>query len=170
MTPPWLIVVVIAEILARLLIPPKSLSAAAEREAIRRQIVGPSVGFYGNDNLDQAREAVAPDASLSPAVRVDGTVFDSRDEAWWRQRVAVLGAAILGEERRAVALELDIARLDSEAIARDDPAQQAVLRQQAIEAREQLERARSGLVARREELARLLEEARQLDVPPGWLR
>lgn len=170
MTPPWLIVVVIAEILARLLMPPKSLSAAAEREAARREMVGPSVAFYSNDNLGLERESVAPDASVSPAVALDGTVSDSRDEAWWRQRVAAVRAAILDEERRAVALESDIARLDSEAVARDDPAQQAVLRRQAIEARDQLERARSGRVARRTELARLLEEARRLDVPPGWLR
>ena len=170
MTPPWLVVVVIAEILARLVTPPRSLAAAAEREAIRRQISGPSVGFYNNDNLNQDRESVAPEASPPPAVQPAGAVPDPRDEASWRQRVAAVRAAILDNERRAVALESEIARLDTQAIARDDPAQQAVLRQQAVEAREQLDRARASAVARREELALLLEEARRLDVPPGWLR
>jgi hypothetical protein len=164
-----LLVVIIAEILARLLLPPKSLAAAAEREAFRRHVAGPSVASYGNDTLNQERESIAG-APVPPPVPPTDVAIDPRDEAWWRQRVAAVRAAILGGEQQVVALESEIARLDTLAIARDDPAQQAVLRQQAVEARAELERARAGLGARREELAVLLEEARRLDVPPGWLR
>jgi septal ring factor EnvC (AmiA/AmiB activator) len=171
MTPPWLVVIVIAEILARLLMPPKSLAAAAEREAMRRQMTGPSVGLYSNDNLNSERrlEVVPPVATRSDS-QPGATVADTRDEKWWRQRVAAVRSAIGGDEQRVAALESEIARLDTQAIARDDPAEQAVLRQQAIEARDELKRVRAGIGATRQELADLLEEARRLDVPPGWLR
>jgi hypothetical protein len=171
MTPPWLVVIVIAEILARLFMPPKSLAAAAEREAMRRQVAGPSVGFYGNDSLNVARRPeVDPAVAALSDPQPGATVTDPRDEKWWRQRVAALRAAMAGGEQRIAALESDVNRLDTQAIARDDPAQQAVLRQQAIEARGELERVRAGLAVTREELADVLEEARRLDVPPGWLR
>jgi hypothetical protein len=171
MTPPWLVVIAIAEILARLLMPPTSLAAAAEREAMRRQAAGPSVGVYSNENLNADPGTIGPPpATTSASSQPDAPVADPRDEMWWRQRVAAVRAAIAGDEQRVVALESEIARLGTQAIARDDPAQQAVLRQQAIEARDELERVRAGIVVTRGELADLLEQARRLDVPPGWLR
>jgi hypothetical protein len=171
MIPAWLVVVVVAEILARLLMPPRSFAAAAEQEALRRQLAGPSIGSYNNDTLSLERErAVAADAALLPDARADGSSAGSRDEAWWRARVAAIREAILNGEQRVTALESEIARLDTEAIARDDPAQQATLRQQAIETRGELDRVRAGVAATHGELADVLEEARRLNVPPGWLR
>jgi hypothetical protein len=171
MTPAWLVVIVMTEIFARLAMPPRSLAAAAEREAMRRQLTGPSAGFYSNDNLNADRATVATPAAATPsASRPDAPVVDARDETWWRQRVAAIHDAIGRDEQRVVALESELARLETQAITLDDPAQQAILRQQAIEARAERERVRAGIVATREELADLLEQARRLDVPPGWLR
>ena len=171
MTPLWLVMVVIAEIVARLLLPPKSLAAAAEREAIRRQLIGPSVGVYSNDNLAFERETIVrPEMTRPGASQPEQGTADPRDEMWWRQRLADVRLTVARSETRVSALESDIARLDTQAIARDDPAQQAVLRQQAIEAREELDRVRAELATTRGELDMLLEEARRLGVPPGWLR
>jgi septal ring factor EnvC (AmiA/AmiB activator) len=171
MTPLWLVMVAIAQALAWMSEPPKSLAAAATREAIRRQVVGPSVGFYNNDTLASDRENVAepaaPVQSVTPALT--GAV-ERRDESWWRERVEEVRKHITTDGERISALELEIPRLDEQAISRDDPAQQATLRREANDARSELETLRTRAASRRRELSALLEEARRQDVPPGWLR
>ena len=170
MTPLWLVMVAIAQALAWLSVPPKSLAAAAEREAIRRQTVGPSVGSYSNDNLEVDRDpAVVPAVAVAVA-RTTTETAEPRDESWWRVRVATIRRTIARDEEEVVSLELEIRRLDGQAISRDDPAQQASLRTQANDARSELEKRRADLQSTRRELAKLLEEARRLDIPPGWLR
>ena len=167
----WLVMVAIAQALAWMSESPKSLAAAATREAIRRQVVGPSVGFYNNDTLasdrERAAESAAPVQSVAPALT--GAV-ERRDESWWRERMADVRQRITSDDARISALELEIPRLDGEAISRDDPAQQATLRREANDARSELERVRTRAASTRREFSALLEEARRQDVPPGWLR
>ena len=171
MTPLWLVMAAIAQALAWLSEPPKSLAAAAEREAIRRQVVGPSVGSYGNDNLEADRDqAAAPVVAVSPVAQRMTEAVEPRDESWWRERIATIRGRITREEELIVALELAIPRLDTQAISRDDPAQQASLRTQANDARVELERRRADALSARRDLAKILDDARRLDIPPGWLR
>jgi hypothetical protein len=171
MTPLWMVLLAIAQALAWLSEPPKTLAAAAAREAIRRQIVGPSVGSYNNDHLDVDRDrAVVPAVAAPSGAQESIEAVESRDESWWRERVATIRGNITREEAQILALELEIPRLDGQAVSRDDPVQQASLRKQANEARAELETRRTDLAATRRMLAAVLEEARRLDVPPGWLR
>jgi len=171
MTSLWFVMIAIAQAIAWMSEPPKSLAAAATREAIRRQVVGPSVGFYTNDTLASDRESVAepavPVQSVGPALR--GAV-ERRDESWWRERLSEVRTRITTDDERMSALELEIPRLDGQAISRDDPAQQATLRREANDARSELETLRTRAASTRRELSALLEEARRQDVPPGWLR
>ena len=171
MTPLWVVMIAVAQVLGWLSSPPRSLAAAAEREAIRRQLAGPSVGFYGNDTLDAPRAGIVEASGAEvQAGGAAGPVANVRGESWWRERVAAIRAAITRAEKEIGSFTNEIARLDSEAISRDDPAQQALLRNQANNARDELEKRRADVLSARRELAELLEEARRLDVPPGWLR
>jgi hypothetical protein len=171
MTPLCLVMVAIAQALAWLSAPPKSLAAAADREAIRRQVTGPSVGSYNNDNLSVDREAAVEPAVAAPSVNQQSIEpVEPRGESWWRQRVATIRSKITRDEEQVAARELEIPRLDGQAVSRDDPAQQASLRKQGSDARSELETLRTSVGAARRELSALLEEARRLDVPPGWLR
>lgn len=171
MTPLWLVMVAIAQALAWLSVPPTSLAAAAEREAIRRLLIGPAVASYSNDSLATDRgAAVTPAVAVPSVAQPAATTVEPRDEAWWRERVATLRERIARGEEEVVALELEIPRLDGQAIARDDPAQQASLRKHANDVRAELDTLRTSLEARRRELTALFEEARRLAVPPGWLR
>jgi hypothetical protein len=173
MTPLWVVLVAIAQALGWLSLPPRSLQAAAEREAIRRRFIGPSVGSYRNDTLASDRVTMLEAAPASTVLEVAEQVESAanvRGESWWRQRVAAIKAAIAVGEREILALQSEIARLEGQAISRDDPAQQALLRNEGNDARAELEKRHTGVVAARRELEALFEEARRLDVPPGWLR
>jgi hypothetical protein len=167
MTPLWQLVAVIAEILRWLSAPPVSLADAAWREAVRREIVGRSVTAYTNATLaavpettDVGREAPAPPVP-SP---------EELSEATWRRRVRQLVEAIEQNRRLVSEAEAHLALLESQAVSRDDPAQQALLRQQAREARESLSALLRKVAAGDRALAALLDEARRLGIPPGWLR
>ena len=67
----WLVMVAIAQALAWMSESPKSLAAAATREAIRRQVVGPSVGFYNNDTLIIEGDDIARQSALGPGTADD---------------------------------------------------------------------------------------------------
>ena len=168
MTPLWQVVAVLAEIVRWLSGPPVSLADAAWREAIRREVVGPPVAAYTNATLPAEAESIepAPDTSAPPSPPTAGET----DEAAWRRRVRQLADAI--EQNLSIIAETEarLALLETQAVSRDDPAQQAALRQQARQARESLTGLRRKVTAGQQALSNLLEDARRLGVPPGWLR
>ena len=171
MTPVWLLVIAVARALAWLTMPPATLGMAAEREALRRQVVGPAVGSYNNDNLASAMFITPPRIEAAPAAPSSSSRdIEPRDETWWRLRLADMRSAIERGGRESVALESEIARLDLQAVTRDDPAQQSALRTQAADARAELEKRRVNVASARRDLEELLEQARRANVPPGWLR
>jgi hypothetical protein len=167
MTPLWQLVAVVAEILRWLSAPPVSLADAARREAVRREIVGQSVAAYTNATLAAVPES-ADVGREAPAAPVPSS--EELNEATWRRRVRELVEAI--EQNRLLISEAEahLALFESQAVSRDDPAQQALLRQQAREARESLSGLARKVEAGERALAALLDEARRLGVPPGWLR
>jgi hypothetical protein len=176
MTPLWLLLVVIAEALGWWSTPPASLADAAFREAVRRQLVGPSVGAYSNESLGRDAEhgvvnesAILARDSDERAAAPAGTL-PLRTEAWWREQVSTIRERIDRSEKERALLDERIALLETQATARDDPAQQAVLREQAIQARAEIEGTLRRAAELRRDLAQLLEDARRADVPPGWLR
>jgi hypothetical protein len=70
----------------------------------------------------------------------------------------------------ADALQSRINALQTDVIFTDDPAQQAVLRQELGRALGELERMQEQVEADRQEIADIQEEARRQRVPPGWVR
>jgi hypothetical protein len=166
MIPLWQIVAVLVELVRWWSTPPVSLADAASHEAFRREMVGKSVAAFTNATLPELETPAAgpPDTTVPP------DAVGEPDESSWRRRVQELREAIEENRRAIAAAEGRLALLESQAVSRDDPAQQAVLRQQAREALEALTELRRKVVAGEQALSLLLEEARRLGIPPGWLR
>jgi hypothetical protein len=68
------------------------------------------------------------------------------------------------------ALQSRINGLWADFVARDDPAQRAVIEADRNVAIAELERVRSDVARNEQAIADLEEEARRAGVPPGWLR
>ena len=162
---PWQLVAIVVDIAAWLAAPPVTLADAARREAIRREIVGASVASYSNLTLSTVPLSIDP-----PRREVTHPPPAESDEAVWRERVGRLNDAIRRDEAEIVASEGTLAWLQSEASARDDPAAQVLLRQQVVETLDMLVELRRRVDEGRRALDILREDARRLNIPPGWLR
>jgi hypothetical protein len=159
-----------------------SLSDLARREADRRKTVKTPTKVYTNADvkkgvpLTTAAEtpAAKPDApapaASSGAEKPPGTPEETRDEAWWRKRMADLRDQLNRNRLFAEALQSRINALHADFTARDDPAQRAVLERSREEATAELERVKTEITRQEQALIDAEEEARRANVPPGWLR
>jgi hypothetical protein len=104
----------------------------------------------------------APDAP-APDPPVD-------EETSWRRRAAGLRASLLRDRDAYAAAESQLALLRTQAVSRDDPAQQATLRQQIGTTIAELDTVTRRIAEGERALRILADEARRLGIPPGWLR
>ena len=173
--------VVVLAVLAWLSSPPGSLAEAARREAIRRQIVPRSTASL--NNVGQPPETGAPAAAVTLPPRPDepppaaaakveppAQLEPPRDEKWWRGRMAAARSTLERDEFLAASVQTRINSLQADVVNRDDPAQQAMLRQQLGKALNELERLQKQIEADRKAIADIQVEARRAAVPPGWIR
>jgi hypothetical protein len=167
MTALWNVLALVIEIVRWLAGPPVSLADAARREALRREAVGPSVASLTGDTLPAPVSSVvdAPVAGRAPT-----PTSRDRDEAAWRERVQGLRRSIDDATEEIAVTRSRLAALETQAVAVDDPARQAVLRQQAGTARRAIDGLERRLETTRRALDAVHEEARRMDIPPGWLR
>lgn len=164
----------------------QSLGDIARKEEARRKTVAGSKKVYTNDHLrgaDAATPPVAPppaQAEASPSgaqAKGDEKPADpssasepKKDEAYWRGRI---NEARTGLERARAfqeALQSQINGLSTDFLARDDPAQRAVIGNNRQKALAELERVKKEVVEYQKQIADIEEEARKARVPPGWLR
>jgi hypothetical protein len=177
----WQVPVVVATLLTWLSAPPESFADAAEREALRRQLVGKATHAYTNLDLPSAAlpphsawegsaasesstpSATGADESLSPAV-------EARGEAWWRERMTTLRAAAERNDLSAKAMQARVNALTAEIVGRDDPFQRRALREELQKALSELDRLEMAAIDARKGLESLQDEARRAGAPPGWVR
>jgi hypothetical protein len=177
----WQTPAVVLAVLAWLTSPPGSLADAARREAMRRQMTPPSAGSYSNIGsaqdpappaavtfAGQTTEAPPPAAQTEPPPAEPAT--PPRDEKWWRARIAAVRAALERNELLAESVQSRINGLQADVVNRDDPAQQAMLRQQLGKSIDELGRLKQQIEQDRKAMADIHVEARRAGVPPGWLR
>jgi hypothetical protein len=166
--------------------PPGSLAAAALQEAIRRGLTPKSVLSFSiydwpsdasvpstRPPPQDARETAAPPAGTTPAAAGSGrgtAEEPQRDEAWWRSRMEIARAALSRDLTLADAMQSHVSALRVDADNRDDPAQQAQLRQRLKTALAELDRLHKQIAADRQAIADIEDEARRLGIPPGWIR
>ena len=95
---------------------------------------------------------------------------DSRDEKYWRERVARADENLRRNEAFAEALQTRINSLATDFGRRDDPYQRAKIGQDRQKAIAELGRVKNEVEQNKKQIADIEEEARKAGVPPGWLR
>ena len=98
------------------------------------------------------------------------TAEDTRDEAYWKDRIQAARNALARAEIFADALQSRINALTADFTARDDPAQRAMIAADRQKALAELDRVKQEIQQHTTAIADIQEEARRAGVPPGWLR
>jgi hypothetical protein len=194
MTSLWKVPAVVAMFLAWFSAPPATLGEAARREALRRQLTPKSAQAFTNADLpafvpevvtstgaaagEAAAAAAAPPTQPPPvddedkvaATKPEGEQPPKRDEAWWRARIAKARAELQADQAKQAELQARIVLLTTQAVNRDDPAQQQKLFADRQMALQEIEKLIQKVAADEKAIADILEEARREGVPAGWLR
>jgi hypothetical protein len=162
--------------------PADTLDRAARREALRRSVMPQSVvslSIYDwppSTTVSPASTAPAvPPQDIGAAPRVDATdkgppSAGQHDEAWWRSRMTAARTAVERDQTLADAMQSHVNALQNDVVNRDDPAQQAELRRRLAAALAELEKLKAQIVADRQAILDIQDEARRLNVPAGWIR
>jgi hypothetical protein len=166
----------IAVVIAWLTAPPASLGQAGRQEALRRILAGKAVlslSLYDwpSPAATENRASVpAPPAQPTTAANPAAADEPRHDEAWWRTRMSAARAALARDQTLADAMQSHINSLRADAASRDDPAQQAALRQRLNAAIAELDRLTQQIAADRQAIVSIEDDARRLGVPAGWIR
>jgi len=191
----WQVPAVVVMVLGWLATPPASLGEVAQREALRRSLTPKSTGALTNLGLPEepppaavstppvepppVKEppeetepppAVAAGAAAAAPAAAPPAASQRRDEKYWRDRITEARAALDQDQVLAEAMQSRINALQTDVVNRDDPAQQAQLRQQLARALAELDRLSKQIDADKKAITNIEQEARRLGVPPGWLR
>jgi hypothetical protein len=156
--------------------PPGTLGNAARQEALRRSMMPKSVAsfiLYELPGGTPAAAATAPDVKpASDPTRAAGSVPTEPvgDEAWWRARAAAARAALERDRMLADAVQSHINALKNDVASRDDPAQQAIMRERLASALAELDRLKQRIEADRQAILDIQEDARRKGIPAGWIR
>jgi hypothetical protein len=193
----WQTPAVVLTLVTWLTSPPANLAEVAQREALRRSMTPKSAASYSNENMRPdmfpvridaaaaaatsevqatsgeltAAAATTTSAAATSEVQVQTTlVSNNLDEKAWRARMTQARAAVDRDQGLVEAMQSRINSLQNDVINRDDPAQQAALRQTLAKALGELERLKAQVVADQKAIADIQTEARKANVPPGWVR
>jgi hypothetical protein len=157
--------------------PPGTLGQAAMQEALRRSLMPKSTAalslYDWPVSASPAEAAAAPGPPVVRAVTPAPAVVPGepvRDEAWWRARAAAARAGLERDQRLADAMQSHINALKSDAVSRDDPAQQALFRERLASALAELDRLNQQIAADRQAILDIEEDARRKGIPAGWIR
>ena len=161
----------------------QSLADLAKKEEERRRAIKEPSRVYTNKDLvnvpppetsKPATDAIAPsadatkDADKNKDKPKDGEPV--KDQKYWSGRMKTLQTQLERDQAFAEALQSRINALTTDFVARDDPAQKAIIGQNRQKAITELDRLKLAIVSDRKALADLEDEARKAGVPPGWLR
>jgi hypothetical protein len=155
----------------------QSLAEAARREQERRKAVPAAPKVYTNADLAAGgapqvprplpAPAGPPEAAAEPVLEA---AEEPRDEAYWRGRITEAQQQLQRNQMFLEALQSRVNALSADFVARDDPAQRAVIAEDRQKALAEMERVKGDIQKLTKEIADIREEARRAGVPPGWLR
>jgi hypothetical protein len=170
----WVVVVAFA---ARASGQTPPLADVARKEQERRKTQKVTGKVYTKKDLpesaqDRAAAPAGPAAATPPADPKPETkpAEDSKDEAWWRNRMAQAREELRRNEVFAEALQTRINSLSADFVNRDDPFQRAKIGLDRDKALSELARVKGEVERSKKQIEDIEEEARKGSVPPGWLR
>lgn len=91
-------------------------------------------------------------------------------EAGWRARMAELRGNVLRQQVLADALQSRVNAALLDFVNRDNPVERAVIESDRNRALAELDRVQKDMKAAQQAVGEMEEQARRLNVPPGWLR
>ena len=153
--------------------PPGTLGNAGRQEALRRSMMPNAIASL---SLYEPPVSTAPAVSVAPppaAVVTPSLVVSEepvRDEKWWRTRAAAARAALERDQTLADAMQSHINSLKNDVVNRDDPAQQALLRERLASALAELDRLKQQIEVDRQAILDIQDDARRKGIPAGWIR
>ncbi|HEX5068896.1 MAG TPA: hypothetical protein VFV78_01670 [Vicinamibacterales bacterium] len=171
--------VVIMAIMSWLAAPPQSLGEVAQKEAMRRQMLPKSAVAVSGSGLPGGMSSIPSQASPSSgesaptaaaAAPANPAVEHKNDEAWWRKRMTDARKALDEDQATAATLQTRINGLQRDVVNVDNPLQQQRLRDDLTNALAELEKAKARVTNGQNAIQSIQDEARRLDVPPGWVR
>jgi hypothetical protein len=176
----------------------QSLAELAKQEAARRKAIKTPAKVITDADLKRVVPAASPPPSTAPAAaggspgtaapaaesvaapppvaaeakeaQAAGEDEAQKDEAWWRKRITTARAALDHTKFLYDAMQTRINSLTADWIARDDPAQKAILERDRIRALAELQSLQEEIDKQTKAITDIEEEARRAGVPPGWLR
>ena len=94
----------------------------------------------------------------------------SKDEKYWRERIAAARAEVQRSQAFHDALQSQIQGLYNEFVATDDPIQRATVEKKRLAAIAEQDRVKTETAKLTKQVAAIEDEARRANVPAGWLR
>ena len=167
-----------------------ALADVARKEAARRKDQPTGSKVYTNKDLPESAQnrAAPPAPGTAAALPADPAVQgqkpeaeakaeadakaagETKDEAWWKERVAQAREEVRRNQMFAEALQSRINALSRDFVNRDNPVQRSGISKERGDALNELARVNQDLERGKKQIADLEEEARKAGVPPGWLR
>jgi hypothetical protein len=159
----------------------QSLAEAAKREEARRKAAASKgeVKTYTNKDLAggeaKSSQTITTPAPAAPATQAEAPPTTeppdpTKDEKYWRDRMADARARLAQNQVMLAALESRVNALMTDFVNRDDPAQKAAIADDRGKAIGQMNRVKQDIEKITKEIADIEEEARKAGVPAGWLR
>jgi hypothetical protein len=164
----------------------QSLADVARKEEDRRKAVKAAGKTYTNDDLrrypvttDPASastpEAKAPAAGDKPVAPTDVKPADAKPsidsgEDYWRKLINEARGARSRSSTYLEALESRVRALTNEFYTQADPAQRAALWAQRTKVVDDMDRLKQDIADQDKAIAKIEEDARKANIPPGWVR
>ena len=158
----------------------QTLADVARKEEERRKTIREPAKVYTNKDLSAPPPGSPPAPVPAKAGETakddekDSKTKDSKepakDQAYWAARMKTLQAALDRDQTFAEAMQTRVNSLITDFIARDDPAQKAVIAKNRDKAIADLAQLKQTILTDKKALDDFQEEARRAGVPPGWLR
>jgi hypothetical protein len=158
------------------------LADVARKEAQRRKSLPSAAKVYTNKDLpDSALKPAAAGAESEPPVPAEAAApapepppaaqqGETKNEAWWKARMAAAREELRRNQMFAEALQSRINALTRDFTSRDNPVQRRAIGEQRLAAVNELSRVTQDVERAAKQVADIEEEARKAGVPPGWLR
>lgn len=169
----WQLPAVVLSLLTWVNAPSTSLADMARREAVRRQITAKPTRVYTVVGVpdETPPDVTPPVAGEKPAAPAAAAKPEpAHDEAWWRDRITAARDARERDQVLSDAVQSRINALSADFVNRDDPAQKQQIASQRLRALEELDRLKKQIVEDDKAIAAIVEDARQKNIPPGWIR
>lgn len=124
-----------------------------------------------DDDDDVKKPAAAPvPAAPSPSAGKSTSEPVKQEEAVWRERIMGAREVLSQDQFMLEAMQTRFNSLQTDITNRDDPAQRSKLEQDRVRVQSEIARLKKQIPLDEQAIADIQNEARKLNVPPGWIR